>query len=115
MPTSPTSAVRCSRRISDTPCGRLSTPGSGLVLFDEEDFDLVVSDIVMPGEMDGIALARNSLAGANPGIPIVLITGYAASLQRGAGSIHGAAQAIPHGAARPGDHPGAELIGVKTR
>ena len=53
---------------------------SGLAMFDEEDFDLVVSDIVMPGEIDGIALAGR-LRLRKPGIPIVLVTGYTASAQ----------------------------------
>jgi two-component system NtrC family sensor kinase len=41
-------------------------------------FDLVLSDIVMPGEMDGLDLARRVHAEfAN--LPIVLVTGYSAS------------------------------------
>ena len=38
-------------------------------------FDLVFSDMVMPGEMDGIALAREITA-RRPGLPIVLTTGF---------------------------------------
>ena len=49
-----------------------------LVLFEAEDFDLVVSDIVMPGGMNGIELAEE-LRHRNPGLPIVLVSGYAAS------------------------------------
>jgi PAS domain S-box-containing protein len=37
--------------------------------------DLVLSDIVMPGEMDGLALAR-ILKQRHPGLPILLATGY---------------------------------------
>jgi PAS domain S-box-containing protein len=37
--------------------------------------DLVLSDIVMPGEMDGLALAR-VLKQRHPGLPILLATGY---------------------------------------
>jgi two-component system NtrC family sensor kinase len=49
-----------------------------LVLFEAEEFDLVVSDIVMPGGMNGIELAEE-LRHRNPGLPIVLVSGYAAS------------------------------------
>lgn len=37
--------------------------------------DIVLSDIVMPGEMDGVALARR-LREQRPGLPVVLISGY---------------------------------------
>ena len=49
-----------------------------LVMFEAEDFDLVVSDIVMPGGMNGIELAEE-LRHRRPGLPIVLVSGYAAS------------------------------------
>jgi signal transduction histidine kinase/ActR/RegA family two-component response regulator len=42
--------------------------------------DLVLSDVVMPGEMDGLALARHVRA-AHPGLPILLMTGYAEQLE----------------------------------
>ncbi|HYF44092.1 MAG TPA: ATP-binding protein [Ramlibacter sp.] len=42
-------------------------------------FDVVLSDVVMPGEMDGIALARE-LPSRHPGLPLVLMTGYAERL-----------------------------------
>ena len=38
-------------------------------------FDLVLSDMVMPGPGDGLSLAR-SLAGRKPPLPILLMTGY---------------------------------------
>ncbi len=38
-------------------------------------FDLVFSDMVMPGEMDGLALAEE-IADRRPDLPIVLTTGY---------------------------------------
>ena len=38
--------------------------------------DLVLSDVVMPGEMDGLALAQWA-RGAHPRLPLVLMTGYA--------------------------------------
>ncbi|MDR7331278.1 ATP-binding protein [Roseateles asaccharophilus] len=37
--------------------------------------DIVLSDIVMPGALDGVALARR-LREQRPGLPVVLITGY---------------------------------------
>ncbi len=40
-----------------------------------DGIDVVVSDIVMPGKMDGLALARH-LKENHPGMPIVLSTGY---------------------------------------
>jgi signal transduction histidine kinase/ActR/RegA family two-component response regulator len=41
----------------------------------EQDFDLVFSDMIMPGEMDGLDLARE-IARRRPDLPIVLTTGY---------------------------------------
>jgi two-component system cell cycle sensor histidine kinase/response regulator CckA len=38
--------------------------------------DVIVSDIKMPGEMDGIDLVH-SLRNSYPGVPIILISGYA--------------------------------------
>jgi CheY-like chemotaxis protein len=40
-----------------------------------ETVDLVFSDIVMPGPMDGLALAR-ALRGKFPRLPVLLATGY---------------------------------------
>jgi PAS domain S-box-containing protein len=40
-----------------------------------QSFDLVVSDIVMAGSLDGIALAR-TLRDRNPDLPVLLVTGY---------------------------------------
>jgi CheY-like chemotaxis protein len=37
--------------------------------------DLVISDIVMPGEMNGLAFAR-LMRERRPGLPVVLTTGY---------------------------------------
>ncbi|HLG47942.1 MAG TPA: PAS domain S-box protein [Reyranella sp.] len=41
----------------------------------DAEFDLVVSDIMMPGGMDGLALAH-VLRERQPGLPILLMTGY---------------------------------------
>lgn len=45
-----------------------------------DDFDLVITDIVMPG-MDGIALALR-IARDVPSLPVLLMTGYSAERQR---------------------------------
>lgn len=42
--------------------------------------DLVLSDVMMPGEMDGVGLAL-CLRETQPGLPILLMTGYAARLE----------------------------------
>ncbi|HJU20708.1 MAG TPA: PAS domain S-box protein [Stellaceae bacterium] len=43
-----------------------------------QSFDLLLSDIVMPGLMDGLGLAR-ILRQRHPALPIVLVTGYSGS------------------------------------
>jgi len=48
------------------------------ILRDEPGFDLVFSDMVMPGEMDGLQLAEE-IADRRPDMPIVLTTGYSAA------------------------------------
>jgi signal transduction histidine kinase/ActR/RegA family two-component response regulator len=45
------------------------------------DVDVVLSDIVMPGSFDGIALAA-SLKSTHPGLPVLLMTGYAGRLEQ---------------------------------
>ncbi len=40
-----------------------------------ERFDLVFSDMVMPGDMDGLALAK-AVRDRHPGLPVVLTTGF---------------------------------------
>ncbi|MDO9588022.1 MAG: response regulator [Brevundimonas sp.] len=40
-----------------------------------ETFDLVFSDMVMPGDMDGLALAK-AVRERHPGLPVVLTAGY---------------------------------------
>jgi PAS domain S-box-containing protein len=49
-----------------------------LEMLNREDFDLLVSDIVMPGGMNGVELAR-AVRATRPGLPILLVTGYAGS------------------------------------
>jgi PAS domain S-box-containing protein len=48
-----------------------------LALLDRQTFDLVLSDIVMPGKLDGVELAR-TIRQRQPRLPVVLVTGYAA-------------------------------------
>jgi len=49
----------------------------------DRTIDLVFSDIVMPGPMSGLDLARR-LREIRPGLPIVLTTGYSSALQSAA-------------------------------
>jgi len=46
----------------------------------DADVDLVFSDILMPGGMNGLELARE-INQRFPGIPVLLATGYSASAQ----------------------------------
>jgi signal transduction histidine kinase len=41
-----------------------------------ERFDLVISDVVMPGQLDGFGLVDH-LAGIAPGMPVILMSGFA--------------------------------------
>ncbi|MDA5192599.1 response regulator [Govanella unica] len=54
--------------------------GAALQALHDESFDLLLTDIVMP-VMDGIALALKA-SSEWPGMPVVLMTGYAAEKQR---------------------------------
>jgi CheY-like chemotaxis protein len=47
-----------------------------LAILAAEKIALLVSDVVMPGEMDGVALARKAIEDW-PGIKVILISGYA--------------------------------------
>jgi PAS domain S-box-containing protein len=48
---------------------------TALTAVEKHGFDLVVSDIVMPGTMDGLALAR-ALRERQPSLPVLLVSGY---------------------------------------
>jgi PAS domain S-box-containing protein len=48
---------------------------TGLVAITQQTFDIVLSDIVMTGSMNGLDLAR-AIRERRPGIPVVLATGY---------------------------------------
>jgi two-component system NtrC family sensor kinase len=50
----------------------------GLALFESTPVDAVLSDMVMPGEMGGLDLARRMRA-VRPDFPVVLMTGYSAA------------------------------------
>jgi DNA-binding NtrC family response regulator len=54
---------------------KVSSPDTALEAVGIESFDLIISDIVMPGETDGVALAR-LIRERHPGVPILLVTGY---------------------------------------
>jgi CheY-like chemotaxis protein len=46
-------------------------------------FDVVLSDVVMPGTLNGIGLAQR-LRESRPDLPVVLMTGYAEELGKAA-------------------------------
>ena len=56
-------------------------------------FDLVVSDVGLPGGMNGRQLA-DVLRVAHPGVPVLFITGYADNAVLGAGSLDQGMQVI---------------------
>ncbi len=63
---------------------RQDAPSALALLRERGEFDLVFSDIVMPGGMSGIELAEQIATGF-PGLPILLATGYSnAALAPGA-------------------------------
>jgi PAS domain S-box-containing protein len=51
---------------------------AALAELEKDGIDIVFSDVVMPGKMDGIGLAK-FIREKNPKIPILLVTGYSAS------------------------------------
>jgi CheY-like chemotaxis protein len=53
-----------------------------------EGFDLLFTDVVMPGPMDGLALAREALA-RQPGLRVLVASGYAQSLVDNADALPG--------------------------
>jgi PAS domain S-box-containing protein len=56
----------------------VSGASAALEVVEKQSFDLVVSDIVMPGSMDGAALA-NSIRARRPELPVLLVTGFSPS------------------------------------
>jgi PAS domain S-box-containing protein len=59
----------------------VSNAEAALTEIEGEGIDLVFSDIVMPGKMDGLSLAQ-TIRGKYPGLPILLTTGYSDTLRR---------------------------------
>ena len=57
---------------------------AALQALDDNRFDLVLSDIVMAGAMNGIGLAR-AIRERRPNLPIVLATGYSSAAEEAAG------------------------------
>ena len=75
--------------MGDYHIARAQNPGAGLQLLGEKAFDVVISDINMPG-MDGIEFLK-AIKAVSPDLPVVMITGYP--------SIDVAIQAMKEGAA----------------
>jgi len=61
---------------------RAGSAKEALELAEATPFDLVISDIVMAGPMDGVALAR-TLRQRQPELPVVLVTGFSSSVTEG--------------------------------
>jgi len=60
----------------------ISRPAAALDLLSQgEKFDLIFSDIVMPGDMDGLTFARE-LRRRYPCLPVLLATGYSSAAER---------------------------------
>ena len=53
---------------------------AALEAVERRDIDLVLSDVVMPGTMDGLDLAKR-LRRLRPALPVVLTTGYSAAMR----------------------------------
>jgi two-component system, NtrC family, response regulator AtoC len=78
--------ARLLRRNYDTVA--VASGGEALAELSERSFDLMLSDIRMPG-MDGVTLMRRAMA-AHPGLQVILLTAY--------GSIETAVEAVKEGA-----------------
>lgn len=58
---------------------RAADAGAALKLLDtDQHFDLLFTDLIMPGGMNGVLLAREAQR-RNPGLPVLLTTGFAES------------------------------------
>jgi len=53
----------------------VSDASSALLEIEKNGIDIVFSDIVMPGKMDGVRLAQ-TIRAKNPKLPVLLVTGY---------------------------------------
>jgi len=59
----------------------VSNAEAALAAIEGHGIDLVFSDIVMPGRMDGLALAQ-AIRGKYPRLPVLLATGYSDTLRK---------------------------------
>jgi DNA-binding NtrC family response regulator len=59
---------------SDYAVETTNNPSEGLRMLTEKDYDLVISDLKMPG-MDGMELF-DELQEIKPGVPVIIITAY---------------------------------------
>jgi DNA-binding NtrC family response regulator len=59
---------------SDYAVETTNNPSEGLKMLTEKDYDLVISDLKMPG-MDGMELFDESQE-IKPGVPVIIITAY---------------------------------------
>ena len=74
---------------SDYAVETTNNPSEGLKMLTEKDYDLVISDLKMPG-MDGMELF-DELKDIKPGVPVIIITAY--------GSVETADEAMKKGVA----------------
>jgi CheY-like chemotaxis protein len=61
---------------------RVASADEGLALLEASEArpDLLLSDVVMPGRLNGVGLAR-AVRARHPGLPVLLMTGYTQELQ----------------------------------
>jgi CheY-like chemotaxis protein len=59
-----------------------SDASAALVEIENNKIDIVCSDIVMPGKLDGVGLAR-TIRALHPKMPILLLTGYSGNGSEG--------------------------------
>jgi DNA-binding LytR/AlgR family response regulator len=60
---------------------------AALLEIEHNSVDLVFSDIVIPGKMDGLGLAK-ALRATHPHLPVLLTTGYSEALAGGQADFH---------------------------
>ncbi len=60
--------------------------GAALAMIDGRRLDLVLSDIVMPGSIDGAGLAEE-IRRRRPDLPVLLVTGYAEAVDKLSGDV----------------------------
>ncbi len=60
------------------------TGDEAAILLAEDGFDLLLTDVTMPGQIDGIGLAEHARE-IHPGLPVVFVSGRAETEQRARG------------------------------